>query len=104
MEPIESDCTFHFLYFYSGGLRHSELRVCMQQEAKAQRVHLYGQEIDLLGTSWRDASGSGFNAGLLLLIQEASLVLLAPGVSTFSRARAHWRTSGGPRPLRSQYV
>ena len=77
----------------------------MQQEAKAQRVHLYGQEIDLLGPSWRDASGSGFNAGLPLLIQEASLVLLAPGVSTFSRARAHWRTSGGPRPLRShQYV
>ena len=77
----------------------------MQQEAKAQRVRLYGQEIDLLGTSWRDDSGSGFNAGLLLLIQEASLVLLAPGISTFSRARAHWRTSGGPRPLRShQYV
>ena len=77
----------------------------MQQEARAQRVRLYGQEIDLLGTSWKDASGSGFSAGLQLLIQEASMVLLAPGVSTFSRARAHWRTSGGPRPLRShQYV
>ena len=30
---------------------------------------------------------------------------MAPGVNTFSRAKAHWRTSGGPRPLRSlQYV
>ena len=53
LEPIESDCEFHFLYVYSGGLRHSELRVCVQQEARAQRVRLYGQEIDLLGTSWK---------------------------------------------------
>ncbi|CAE7547522.1 unnamed protein product [Symbiodinium sp. CCMP2592] len=58
-----------------------------------------------MGTSLKSDTGSGFSAELQLLIQEASVILLVPGVSTFSRAKAHWRTAGGPRPLRSlQYV
>ena len=66
---------------------------------------MFGQEVDLLGEYWREHAGATLSAELLLLIQKASFAFMAPGVSTFSRAKAHWRTSGGPRPLRSlQYV
>ena len=71
------------------------------QYAREHGVKLLGLEIDLTRSEDHDLRSPALWTRLAALLKEADAVLLAPPCNTFSRARANWRTSPGPPPLRS---
>ncbi|CAE7826044.1 unnamed protein product [Symbiodinium sp. CCMP2592] len=93
--------TYRFLYLFAGPTRHSDVKSYLVELSRKHDINLFGLEIDLTRSTGHDLRSTSLWATLSELLKEADAVVLAPPCNTFSRARARWRISPGPPPLRS---
>ena len=91
------------LYIFAGAQRKSDLRESLEALQKPFNFLLYMREVDLIRGEHHDVCNDSFWNELMDTIEQGKwdIVLCTPPCHTHSRSRNSYRSSPGPRPVRS---
>lgn len=92
------------VYVFAGHRRKADVREHLQRFADSQQLELCMFEFDILMDANHNVLNEDFWAELVRFIQYTKpfCVIATPPCSTYSRARHFYKTSPGPRPIRSR--
>ncbi|CAE8623315.1 unnamed protein product [Polarella glacialis] len=103
LKAAQSGRQLRVLYLYAGLPRKCDVQTCLLELASTWSFTLTMKEVDLLRSADQDVTVDTFWKSLMDSVdnKDWDVVIATPPCHTHSRARHTWRTSPGPRPLRS---
>ncbi|CAE8737766.1 unnamed protein product [Polarella glacialis] len=103
LKAAQSGRQLRVLYLYAGLPRKCDVQTCLLELASTWSFTLTMKEVDLLRSADHDVTVDTFWKSLMDSVdnKDWDVVIATPPCHTHSRARHTWRTSPGPRPIRS---